>query len=92
MGCHPTLLRQKRAVGVSGLVLLLAACSSSGSGLTTGSLLPGTKAKQAADPATERAMQVAATAARAAKCGYNFDPIRLKTSYLAYEFDAGRRR
>lgn len=61
----------------------LAACSSGGPSFSTGSLLPGAKAQ--VDPATERAMQVAATSARAAQCGYNFDPAKLKTSYLAYE-------
>ncbi len=79
-------LGQRRSIALFGLCVattLLAACSS-GSGLTTGSLLPGSKPK-VADPAIERAMQVALTSARASKCGYNFDPAKLKTSYLAYE-------
>ena len=36
-----------------------------------------------------RATQVAAVSARAAKCGYNFDPARLKSSYLAHEMGQG---
>ena len=34
-------------------------------------------------------MQVAATSAKAATCGYNFDPLRLRTNYLAHEAQAG---
>ena len=64
--------------------LVLAGCSSASSGLTTGSILPGA-AKPAADPVMERTLQVGATSARAAKCGYNFDPQKLKNNYLAYE-------
>ena len=62
----------------------LSACSSSSTGLTTASLLPASKPKEA-DTATERALQVAATSARATRCGYNFDAGRLRTAYLAYE-------
>ena len=71
-----------KSIGGLGLVLALAGCSSASSGLTTGSLLPGAKP---ADPVSERALQVGATSARAAKCGYNFDPARLKAGYLAFE-------
>ena len=67
------------------IVLVLAGCSNSGSGLTTGSILPGAAAKPAADPMMERALQVGATSARAAKCGYNFDPQKLKANYVAFE-------
>ena len=66
----------------------VAACSSASSGLSTASLLPGSKPKQS-DPVTERALQVAATSARASKCGYNFDAGRLRSSYLAYETQQG---
>lgn len=72
-------------------VLALAGCSSSDGGVTTGSLsslLPGSKPKQA-DPVTDRALQVAATSARASKCGYNFDPAKLKAQYIAYETGQG---
>jgi len=36
-----------------------------------------------------RAAQVAAVSARAAKCGYNFDPNRLKSGFLAAEMKQG---
>lgn len=73
----------------SALGLVLAACSTGGSGLTTGSFVPSFNKKAPADPATERAMMVATTSARAVKCGYNFDPARLRTSYLAHESTQG---
>lgn len=34
-------------------------------------------------------MQVAATSAKATTCGYNFDPARLRTNYLAHEAQTG---
>lgn len=38
---------------------------------------------------TDRALNVAATSSRAQKCGFNFDPEAMKTSYLNYEVSAG---
>jgi hypothetical protein len=65
----------------------LSGCSGA-SGLTTGSLFGSDeKAVQAApinDPPL-RAFQVGTVSARAIKCGFNFDPAKLKTNYLAYE-------
>ncbi len=68
----------------------LAACSS-GSGVTTGSLFGSSAPAQAEavpqptnDPTT-RAFQVGSVAARAVKCGYNFDPAGLRTRFLAAE-------
>jgi hypothetical protein len=55
---------------------------------TTGSLFGGSNtAKENRDPndPVARAMGVGATSARALKCGYNFDPGKLKSQYLAYE-------
>ena len=66
------------------VTLALAGCSGGTSGLMTGSLLP-TAAKPAADPTIERAIQVGTTSARASKCGYNFDPQKLKANYIAFE-------
>ena len=67
--------------------LALAGCAG-GSGLSTASIL-GTDdtAKTSAkvvDP-SERAFQVGTVSARAVKCGFNFDPAKLKASYLMYE-------
>ncbi len=75
-----------------GAVVLLGGCSSS-SGMSTGSLFGGGQtapaaAAVAANPAgdpTSRAFQVGATAARAVKCGYNFDPVKLKSNFLSSE-------
>lgn len=72
---------------------LLAGCA--GSGLTTGSLLSGSSASQVAAPTppvatpTDRALQVAATSARAVKCGYYFDASKLKAAYIASEAQSG---
>jgi hypothetical protein len=67
----------------------LAGCSASLPKLpTTGSLLGGSDtSKENRDPndPLARAMGVGATSARAVKCGYNFDPNKLKSQYLAYE-------
>jgi hypothetical protein len=64
----------------------LGGCGASLPKLTTGSLF-GTKAEAPPidrnnDPAT-RTMDVAATSARAIKCGYNFDPAKLKSNFLS---------
>lgn len=75
----------------------LAACSGGSGGLTTGSLFGSGQASQAtvAPPApvpftpTDRALHMGAVAARASKCGYNFDPAKLKSAYLAYEAQQG---
>jgi hypothetical protein len=79
--------RSTVALFAVGVAIGLAGCSS-GSGLTTGSLF-GSEDKPAApaqtnDP-TMRAFQVGTVSARAIKCGFNFDPAKLKASYLAYE-------
>lgn len=54
---------------------------------TTGSLFGGAPAAPPApanDP-TSRALQVGSTAARAEKCGFNFDPVKLRTQFIAAE-------
>ena len=73
------------------LALVAAALTGGCSGapsLSTGSIL-GTDEKPADaapvnDP-TMRAFQVGTISAKAIKCGFNFDPAKLKNSYLAYE-------
>lgn len=68
----------------------LGGCSGA-SGLTTSSVSGTGATATAAAPAapvsdaTGRAMQVGTTSARATKCGYNFDPAKLKTNFLATE-------
>ena len=69
--------------------LALGACSGNSPSPTTGSLFGGAQAKPVTDDRTERALLAGATSARAARCGYNFDPSRLRHSYLAYETAQG---
>ena len=74
----------------AGLMLALVAASLAGcsgsSGLTTGALLGEDKPPAApTNDAPARAFQVGTVSARAVKCGFNFDPAKLKTTYLAYE-------
>jgi hypothetical protein len=65
----------------------LAGCGASLPGMSTGSLFGGgakvapTTVDRNNDP-VERTMDVAATSARAIKCGYNFDPTKLKNDFL----------
>lgn len=78
------------------LAFALAGCSG---GPALPSLATGSVATQSAtaapaaptqrnDPAS-RALQVGATAARAVKCGFNFDPARLRSQFLAGEATVG---
>jgi hypothetical protein len=85
--------------------LALGACSGNTtlSNLSTGSIFGGAKppetpagtAQTVAAPAapvstpTDRAFQVGSVTARATKCGYNFDPAKLKANYMAYETSLG---
>jgi hypothetical protein len=73
--------------------LALSGCSGSGTGITTGSLFGSSQAAAVAAQPVEtpsmRATQVAAVSARAAKCGYNFDPVRLKSGFMASEVAKG---
>ena len=73
-------------------IVLHAGCGNGSAGLTTAStgLLP------ADAPATvnnedplARPVGVAWTSARAKRCGFYFDPAKLRTSYLAYESKQG---
>mgnify|MGYP001267625153 CR=1 FL=1 len=83
--------------------LLLTACvggCGSMPSLTTGSLFGGGGDKKAADAAPpkpaapadtamNRGFQVGLVSARAVKCGFNFDPARVKGNWLAAEAKAG---
>ena len=82
-----TLMISMLLIGAGGL----AGCSE-GSSLSTSSIFGGgTSAPAAAAPAAPvstpaaRALQVGATAARATKCGYNFDANKLRSNFLAAE-------
>ena len=82
------------ALVVTVAAMMLSACSGTPAELTTGSLFGGGDKPKAAPPPPRndpisRAFQVGAVSARAAKCGFNFDPARLKSSYLAAEAQLG---
>jgi hypothetical protein len=92
------------ATAIPALVLasaLLCGCNSGdkASGISTASLLDGKSGAGSGetpsltnikpDDPKAKAVQVAWTAARAQKCGYNFDAAKLKASYLASEAKAG---
>ncbi len=70
---------------LAGALVGLAACSSGTSGLTTAALT----SKKPADEPVERAIRAARTSAEAQTCGYNFDPAKLRTAYLAFETSQG---
>ncbi len=89
-----------KAMATSGAVLAalaLAGCGNGGSGgISTASLLDGKSAAGSGEVASikpdatdAKAVQVAWTAARAQRCGYNFDAPRLKANYLAAEAREG---
>jgi hypothetical protein len=75
------------AASVLVLSLAVAGCGASLPGLTTGSLFGGEKpaAPQVTNDPVSRAMQVGTTSARALKCGYNFDPAKLRANFIAAE-------
>lgn len=84
------------AIGIAaGLALGTAACSKSANQLlSTGSVQggkPGVGAAAVPPPVKpeDRALNVAAVSARAVKCGYNFDPAKLRANYLASETATG---
>jgi len=75
------------------VTLALGACSS-GSALTTSSLFGGGSEKTALpapapETMTDRVVHTGTTAARAQRCGYVFDPVALRQSYLAFETQQG---
>lgn len=96
-------MSDRRTLKIVGVVaaglLLLTACSGgggSGAGLSTASILgeapagisgdaPGIKK----DDPMARPIQVAWTSARAQRCGFNFDPARLRSNFFAAEQRAG---
>lgn len=78
------------------LPALVAGCSGGPSlpSLSTGSVTPAAATAAPAQPEqrndpTTRAFQVSTTSARAVKCGFNFDPVRLRAQFLASETTLG---
>jgi multidrug resistance efflux pump len=78
------------SIRIAAVAAALALGGCSGGGLTTGSLFGSSQAGNvaAAQPvvtSSDRVVQVAAVSARAAKCGFNFDPVALKTGFMTAE-------
>jgi len=68
------------------VALALTGCGTSGSELlSTGSLLGESKPAAPVNDGPARAFQVGTVSARAIKCGFNFDPAKLKANYLNFE-------
>lgn len=69
-------------LGVAAGGMSLGGCGASLPGLSTSAV---NKIPQETNTPANRAFQVGATSARAIKCGYNFDPAKLRTQFLAAE-------
>ena len=81
-GGQKTMMKTILAAGGFAVVLAaLGGCGAKLPGMSTSALSP---APAQSDP-TARALQVGTTSARALKCGYNFDPVKLRTQFLAAE-------
>ena len=66
-----------------------AGCGNSASGLTTGSGPAEAPTKLSNEDPMARPVAVAWTSARAKRCGFYFDPAKLKINYLSYERGQG---
>lgn len=83
------------AVSATVLVACSGAPTTGGSGLTTASILDGQRGSETTelgitnDNPMARPLYAAFTAARADRCGFNFDAQALRARYLAYEAQAG---
>lgn len=78
-------------LGLGLLATTIAACGNSG-GLSTSSILGGgSSAPPAPKPVTasDRALYVGATVARAQRCGFIFDPEQVRANFIAAEAQAG---
>ena len=81
-----------KSIAALACCVALAGCAGSGSELTTAGVLgednKAGKLSMQSTP-TGRAIQVGSVSARAVKCGFNFDPAKLKSAFLAAEAQAG---
>lgn len=73
-------LRWATTAALAVFASILSGCGATIPGLTT-SAVKGPP--EAANDTTSRAIEVGSTSARALKCGFNFDPAKLRTQYLA---------
>lgn len=72
------------ATAIAALLAPLAGCGAKLPGMSTSAITAPQPAQPQNDPVS-RAMQVGTTSARAIKCGFNFDPVKLRTQFLAAE-------
>lgn len=83
------------ARGLAGALLIAATalhagCGGGASGLTTGATsADGPDGGMSNDNPMARPVSVAWTSARAKRCGFYFDPAKLRSSYLIYESQQG---
>lgn len=79
-------------MGLAGAIVALGGCSGGGNGISTASVLDGNASGAIGqaqpilpeDP-NARTTQVAWTSARAQRCGFVFDPAKLKANFMASE-------
>ncbi len=76
-------MRLVRGIGAS--LLLFGATLNAGCGSSIGGLGAAEAPVVSDDNPMARPIQVAWTSARAQRCGFYFDPARLRTTYLGYE-------
>lgn len=76
-------------IAILASVIAAGGCSQTASNLLTGSVTDQSQAAAPVVTPADRALHVAATSARAQKCGYYFDPEQLKASYLTFETSNG---
>jgi hypothetical protein len=83
-------MNNRRYIKLSFLVatLGLGACNA-GPLLKTGSLTPTPAAAPKQATSIDRALHIGTTSARAQKCGFYFDPVALRTSFLTAETARG---
>ncbi len=77
------------ALLLAGTALHAGCSSSANTGLTTAGLPPDAPGGFSNEDPKSRPVSVAWTSARAKRCGFYFDPAKLKINYLAYERTVG---
>ena len=88
-----SLARSLSVLCLGTLLMLAAACSGNGSGVTTASIDTTTARPPASGTGQlTRPVEVATTAACAKAYGYSVDPARLRETYLGYESKQGASR
>jgi uncharacterized protein YdbL (DUF1318 family) len=88
-----SLTRSLSVLCLGTLLMLAAACTGNGAGVTTASVEATTaRATASGTGQLTRSVEVATTAACAKAYGYSVDPVRLRDIYLGYESKQGASR